>query len=99
MFTILYIPTILIPKLLPGSLLSSTIRGGPHVWLLVAGDPSAARDFCRGDTGSAPDWNDGSGVMTDGGERGGEGMPSEPCGVARGDMLALKYDIQECFDS
>lgn len=41
-----YSPTILMPKVLPGSRCSSTNRGGPQVWFP---DPTTTVSFCLGD--------------------------------------------------
>lgn len=39
------------PRLLPSWRTSSTVLDGPQAWFPTAGEPSAARDFWRGETG------------------------------------------------
>lgn len=73
-------PTMLIPRLLPCSRSSSTVRGGPQVWFPVAGEPSAVRDLTLGVTVS--------GVFCTG-DLSGEESGLVFLGEARGDKLAL----------
>lgn len=87
-----YSPTILMPRLLPGSRTSSTVRAGPQAWFPAAGDPSDARDFCLGDicwtvdswTGTTSAGEEGAGDGEDG------GLTADRVLLGEDDNVALK---------
>ena len=77
-----YIPTMLMPRVLPGSLYNSTNLGGPHVWFP---DPTTTVSFCLGEA---------CGVRDDfcGDDKGDEGaLPSD---VLLRLFKGLKVDLQ-----